>query len=165
MAAGVNKVILIGNAGKDAELRFTSGGTAVAKFSLATSEKFGKAENRQERTEWHRIVVWGKLAEFCGEWVKKGKQLYLEGRIQTRDWDDKEGKKHQTTEIVANEIRLLGGGRRDEEGGRRGGEQATYDDASLDKIVDDFHPVAGPQAGGADPHAGPDLGGDEDLPF
>lgn len=165
--AGINKAILIGNVGRDAELRFTSGGTAIAKFSLATSEKFGKGADRQERTEWHRIVVWGKLAEFCGEYIKKGRQIFVEGRIQTREWDDKEGKKQTTTEIVANEIKLLG--RRDEGGGGRR-DEAGYEDASLDRMVDDFH--GGPaQGGGADRGpagpAGPsDLGPDDgELPF
>lgn len=160
--AGINKAILIGNVGRDAELRFTSGGTAIAKFSLATSEKFGKGTDRQERTEWHRIVVWGKLAEFCGEYIKKGRQIFVEGRIQTRDWEDKEGKKQQTTEIVANEIKLLG--RRDE-GGGGGRRDEGFDDASLDRMADDFHGGAargghGDAGGHAD--TGPDDG---ELPF
>ena len=153
MATGVNKVLLIGNVGKDAELRFTSGGTAVAKFSLATSEKFGKADNRQERTEWHRIVVWGKLAEFCGEWIKKGKQIFLEGRLQTREWEDKEGRKHSTTEIVAGEIRLLGGGR----GPSTGGEGTV---PARPAGVDD-HPAGSESA--IDPPTG--YLTDEELPF
>ena len=90
--AGMNKVILIGNLGKDPEIRYTPSGTAVANFSIATSESWTDKESgeKRERTEWHRIVAWGKLAEICGEYLHKGKQVYVEGRIQTRDWEDNE---------------------------------------------------------------------------
>jgi single-strand DNA-binding protein len=111
MAGGVNKVILIGNLGADPEVRFTPGGQAVANFRVATNESWNdKNGQKQERTEWHRIVVWGKLAELCGEYLKKGRQAYVEGRLQTREWTDKEGKKNYTTEIVANTVQFLGGG-------------------------------------------------------
>lgn len=111
MAGGVNKVILIGNLGVDPEVRFTPGGQAVANFRIATNESWtDKNGQKQERTEWHRIVVWGKLAELCGEYLKKGRQAYVEGRLQTREWTDKEGKKNYTTEIVANTVQFLGGG-------------------------------------------------------
>ncbi len=107
--AGVNKVILVGNLGRDPEVRYTKSGQAVASFSLATSERWtGKDGNKEEKTEWHRIVAWGKLGEICGEYLSKGKQVYIEGRLQTREWDDKDGNKKQTTEIVANNMTMLG---------------------------------------------------------
>jgi single-strand DNA-binding protein len=122
MAGGVNKVILIGNLGADPEVRFTPGGQAVANFRIATNESWvDKQGQKQERTEWHRIVAWGKLAELCGEYLKKGRQAYVEGRLQTREWTDKEGKKNYTTEIVANTVQFLGGGGRGAEGGQVGG--------------------------------------------
>jgi single-strand DNA-binding protein len=111
MAGGVNKVILIGNLGVDPEVRFTPSGQAVANFRIATNESWtDKSGNKQEKTEWHRIVVWGKLGELCGEYLKKGRQAYIEGRLQTREWTDKEGKKNYTTEVVANVVQFLGGG-------------------------------------------------------
>ena len=111
MAGGVNKVILIGNLGKDPEVRFTPSGAAVSNFNIATNESWtDKSGQKQERTEWHRIVVWGKLAELCGEYLKKGRQCYVEGRLQTREWTDKEGKKNYTTEVVAQTVQFLGGG-------------------------------------------------------
>ena len=107
--ASVNKVILIGNLGRDPEVRFTQGGTAVANFTLATNEVWNdKAGARQERTEWHRIVVWGKQAEIVREHLSKGKQVYVEGSLQTRQWDDKEGHKRSTTEIKALRVVMLG---------------------------------------------------------
>lgn len=107
---GVNKVILIGNLGRDPEVRFTPSGQAVANFTIATNDSWtDKQGQKQERTEWHRIVVWGKLAEVCGEYLSKGRQAYVEGRLQTREWTDKEGKKNYTTEIVANTVQFLGG--------------------------------------------------------
>ncbi|MFY2560108.1 single-stranded DNA-binding protein [Corallococcus terminator] len=120
MAGGVNKVILIGNLGADPEVRFTPGGQAVANFRIATSESWlDKSGQKQERTEWHRIVVWGKLAELCGEYLKKGRQCYVEGRLQTREWMDKENRKNYTTEVVANAVTFLGG--RDAGDGASGG--------------------------------------------
>ena len=110
MAGGVNRVILVGNLGADPEMRFTPGGQAVANFRIATSESWtDKQGQKQERTEWHRIVVWGKLGELCGEYLKKGRQCFVEGRLQTREWTDKEGKKNWTTEVVAKEVVFLGG--------------------------------------------------------
>lgn len=107
--AGVNKVILVGNLGRDPEVRYTKSGQAVASFSLATSERWtGKDGNKEEKTEWHRIVAWGKLGEICGEYLSKGKQIYIEGRLQTREWEDNDGNKKQTTEIVANNMTMLG---------------------------------------------------------
>lgn len=107
----VNKVILVGNLGRDAELRFTAGGAAVSTLNLATTEVWNdKQGQRQEKTEWHRIVLWGKQAESLQEYLVKGKQIYVEGRLQTRQWDDKDGNKRYTTEIKADRITLLGGG-------------------------------------------------------
>ena len=123
MAKSVNKVILVGNLGKDPEVKYTPSGTAVAKFSLATNEGYkDKAGQWQERTEWHNIVAWQRLAEIVGEYVKKGSKVYIEGRLQTSSWDDKEtGQKKYKTEIVANDLVLLSGrGEGDSEGGSRG---------------------------------------------
>jgi single-strand DNA-binding protein len=106
---GVNKVILVGNLGADPEVRYSSTGTAVANFRIATSENWTNKEGGKEtRTEWHRIVAFGKLAEICAEYLNKGKQVYVEGRLQSRSWEDKEGNKRWTTEVVANNVVMLG---------------------------------------------------------
>lgn len=153
MAGGVNKVILIGNLGADPEVRFTPSGQAVANFRIATSESWTDKNSgqKQERTEWHRIVVWGKLGELCGEYLKKGRQAYIEGRLQTREWTDKEGKKNYTTEVVAQTVQFLGGGpgarseggykpREDAAGGggASGGYQGPPDDVSGPPAGDDI---------------------------
>jgi single-strand DNA-binding protein len=120
--ASVNKVILVGNLGRDPELRYTQGGQAVANFSLATTENFSNRDGqRQERTEWHRIVVWGKTAENCAQYLSKGRSVYIEGRIQTREWEDKEGQKQRTTEVVAQTVQFLGGPRGGGSGSGGGG--------------------------------------------
>jgi single-strand DNA-binding protein len=107
----VNKVILVGNLGRDAELRYTPGGSPVATLNLATTEVWNdKGGQRQEKTEWHRVVLWGKTAESLNEYLVKGKQIYVEGRLQTRQWDDKDGNKRYTTEIRGDRVVLLGGG-------------------------------------------------------
>ena len=107
---GVNKVILVGNLGADPDVRYTSTGSAVVNFRIATSENWTNKEGGKEtRTEWHRIVAFGKLAEICAEYLNKGKQVYVEGRLQSRSWEDKEGNKKWTTEIVANNVVMLGG--------------------------------------------------------
>jgi single-strand DNA-binding protein len=107
----VNKVLLIGRLGSDPEVRHTGGGAAVANFSLATNESWNdKNGQKQERTEWHRVVVWGKLAQLCGEYLSKGRQAYVEGRLQTRQWQDKDGQTKYTTEIIATTIQFLGAG-------------------------------------------------------
>lgn len=113
MAKSLNKVMLIGNLGKDPETRYTASGVAVATFTIATNESWKDQEgNLQERTEWHNIVAWRKLAEICGEWLKKGKKVYIEGRIQTRSYDDKNtGAKKYITEIVADTMIMLDGAR------------------------------------------------------
>lgn len=108
--AGVNKVILIGNLGADPELRYTSGGAAVADLRVATTRKYStKDGGSQEDTQWHRVVVWGKQAEHCKEYLSKGRQVYIEGRLQTRQWEDRDGKKRYTTEVVAEQVQFLGG--------------------------------------------------------
>jgi len=126
MAKSVNKVILIGNLGKDPELKHTSGGTAVAKFTLATNERFkDKDGNWQVRTEWHNITCWARLAEIASEYLKKGRTVYIEGSLRTDSWDDKQsGQKRYQTYVNASDLVLLGGGRSEEGGGRssRGGE-------------------------------------------
>lgn len=110
--ASVNKVILIGNLGRDPELRYTQGGQAVCNFTLATNEQWRDRDgNNQERTEWHRIVVWGKSAENCAQYLQKGRSVFVEGRLQTREWEDKEGQKRRTTEINAQSVQFLGGPR------------------------------------------------------
>ena len=147
----VNKVILIGNLGKKPELRYTPGGQAVANFTLATNERFGGRDGQpaQERTEWHRIVVWGRTAENCGQYLDKGRSVYIEGRLQTREWQDKEGQKRQTTEIVANTVQFLGG-----KGGGGGETMGSGDDR-----------MAAGVPSGADDFSGDAGGSDDDLPF
>lgn len=106
--SGVNKVILIGRLGTDPEIRYTQQGSAVANFNIATSENWtDKAGEKQEKTEWHRIVVWGKVAELCSQYLAKGRQVFVEGRLQTRQWEDKDGGKRYTTEVVANTVQFL----------------------------------------------------------
>lgn len=152
--AGVNKAIIVGNLGRDPEMRTTQSGSQVANFSVATSSRYKDRDgNMQEETEWHRIVAFGRLAEICGQYLHKGKQVYIEGRIQTRSWDDKEtGQKRYTTEIVAQEMQMLsragdsggdfGGG-----GGGGGGYQSQ---------------AAAQGAGSSGPAP---AGDDDDLPF
>lgn len=107
--AGVNKVILVGRLGADPEVRYTSSGTPVANFNIATSSSFtDKSGEKTEKTEWHRIVAFGKLGEICGEYLAKGKQVYIEGRLQTREWEDRDGNKRRTTEIIAGTMQMLG---------------------------------------------------------
>jgi single-strand DNA-binding protein len=108
--ASVNKVILVGNLGKDPELRYTPGGQAVCDLRLATTDSYtGKDGEKKESTEWHTVVVWGKQAENCSQYLSKGRQVYVEGRLRTRSWDDKEGKKQYRTEVVAQTVQFLGG--------------------------------------------------------
>lgn len=121
--SGVNRVILLGRLGSDPEVRFTQGGQAIANFRMATTEKWtDRNGQKQERTEWHRVNVWGRLAETCGEHLRKGSQAFVEGRIQTREWQDREGNKRTTTEIVATSVVFVGGrGERQESHGGGGG--------------------------------------------
>jgi single-strand DNA-binding protein len=110
MAGGLNKVLLIGNLGADPDMRYTPSGAGVCELRVATNESWtDKSGQRQERTEWHRVVVWGKRAELCAKYLTKGRQCYVEGRLRTRSWDDKDGNKRYTTEIVATDVQFLGG--------------------------------------------------------
>ena len=143
----VNKAILVGNLGRDAEMRFTAGGTPVATVSLATTERYNDRDgNKKEDTQWHRVVIWGKTAESLHEYLTKGKQIYVEGRIQTREWTDKEGKQARTTEIRADRVVLLGGGgaggsRPASRGGERSYEsQEPVHDMAVDAPSDDDIP-------------------------
>ncbi len=114
--ASVNKVILVGNLGADPEIRYTPSGTAVANFNLATREQWtNKSGEKEEKTEWHRIVAWARLGEICGEYLRKGSQVYVEGRLQTRAWEDRDGNKRYTTEIVAQVMQMLGSPRKEGE--------------------------------------------------
>jgi single-strand DNA-binding protein len=117
--AGINKAIIVGRLGRDPELRYTPDGTAIANFSVATSEEWTDKTSgeKKERTEWHRIVAYRRLGEICGEYLSKGRQVYIEGRIQTRDWEDKDGVKRYTTEIIASQMQMLGS--KDDKGGSR----------------------------------------------
>jgi single-strand DNA-binding protein len=126
--SGVNKVILIGNLGADPELRYTSGGSAVTELRLATSRRYTTKDGQsKEDTQWHRVVVWGKSAENCKNYLSKGRQVYVEGRLQTRQWEDRDGNKRYTTEVVAEQVNFLGG--RGGGGGQDSGEPPPPDDA------------------------------------
>ena len=152
----VNKAILVGRLGRDPETRYTSGGQAVANFTLATDETFkDRSGERQKRTEWHRIVLWGKLAEITQQYLKKGMLVYIEGRIQTRQWEDKrDGQKRQTTEIVANTMRMLTSRAEGAAAGAGGGQsQARSADADFDSAVPDDSSLPAPEIA------------DEDIPF
>ena len=139
MAKSVNKVILLGNVGKDPEIRSTPGGTMVASFSLATSDRYQDQQgNWQDRTEWHNLVAFKRTAEIIRDYVKKGSKLYVEGRIQTRSWDDKEGAKHYKTEIIINDLSLLSG--RDE--GSGGGYSRSSSSSSASSSYDQRTPAA-----------------------
>jgi single-strand DNA-binding protein len=110
MGASVNQVTILGRLGRDPECQYTQGNQAVAHLSVATDESWGKGEERQSKTEWHRVVAWGKLAEICQQFLRKGSQVYVQGRLQTREWEAKDGTKRSTTEIVAANVQFLGGG-------------------------------------------------------
>lgn len=160
MAGGVNKVILVGNLGADPEVRFTPGGQAVANFRIATSESWNdKNGQKQERTEWHRIVVWGKLAELCGEYLAKGRQCFIEGRLQTREWTDKENKKNYTTEVVATSVVFLGG--RDGAGAGAGPRPGGANRPAGRPADADY----GPPPPGMDDSGMGSGGGDDEIPF
>jgi single-strand DNA-binding protein len=157
MARGVNKVILIGNLGQDPETRYMPSGSAVTNLRLATTEVFKDRETgeNQERTEWHSVAMFGKLAEIAAEYLKKGSQVYVEGRIRTRKWQDKEGKDRYTTEIVADQMQMLGG--------RGGGAGGSYGDAPAAS-----RPASQPSSRGAPrpaPAAVDNADFDDDIPF
>jgi single-strand DNA-binding protein len=155
MAGGVNKVILVGYLGADPDMRYTPSGQGVCELRLATSESWNdKNGQRQERTEWHRVVVWGKRAEVCSKYLSKGRQVYVEGRIQTRTYDDKEGVKKYMTEIIAADVQFLGGGKG--EGGGRKDDGPSPPDG-------DFGGYGGGSGGGGGGGGG--GGPDDDIPF
>jgi single-strand DNA-binding protein len=151
--AGVNKAILIGNLGKDPELRRTPGGSPVVSFSLATTDRWvDKNGQRQEKTEWHNIVAWGKLAELANQYLKKGRTAYIEGRITNRSWDDRDGNKKYRTEIVANQIQFIGG-----PGSGPGGGGAVANETAPDFA--ESQEVSVPE------QAGGESAPEDDLPF
>jgi single-strand DNA-binding protein len=165
MAGGVNKVILVGHLGADPDMRYTPSGQGVCELRLATSESWNdKNGQRQERTEWHRVVVWGKRAEICSKYLAKGRQVYIEGRIQTRNYDDKDGNKRYITEVIANDVQFLGGGAGRDGGsaapagggGSRSGAGGRSDEPPPD-------PDMGGYGGGGGGGGGP--GPDDDIPF
>lgn len=166
--AGLNKVMLIGNLGADPELKYTQGGQSVLKMRLATTEKFqNKAGEQQERTEWHNVVLWGKRAEALHKFLHKGKTIYVEGRIQTRSYEDKDGVKKYATDINANDIILLGGrsdGGEGGEGGSRGGSRGGYGGGGHGGGGGGGHGGGGSRGGSPED----DFGGevvDDDIPF
>ena len=155
--AGVNKVILLGHLGRDPEMRYQPSGGAIANFSIETSETFKDKEgNKQERTEWHRVVLFGRTAEIAGEYLRKGSMAYVEGRLQTRKWTDKEGQERYTTEIVGDRLQLVGAR------GGGGGGAASFDEE------DQSRPSGGGSAGGARKNEMPPAPAedfDDDIPF
>ena len=154
---GINKVIVLGNLGRDPEMRYASNGSAIASFSIATSESWNDKNSGEkvEKTEWQRVVAYRRLAEIIGEYLKKGSQVYIEGKLQTRKWQDKDGQDRYTTEIVANEMQMLGS--RGDSGGGGGG---SYDQSAP-------VPKAAPPTGSADSAPASGGGGDfdDDIPF
>jgi len=152
----VNKVILVGNLGADPELKYTPSNRPLCNLSVATNEVFkDKSGQRQERTEWHRVTVWGEQAESCSKYLAKGRSVYVEGRLQTRSWDDKtDGKKRYSTDIVAERVVFLGGGGGAEGGARRGGGRAWGEEGS-----------SAPAGGAAEPEGHGPPPGDDDIPF
>ncbi|NKB62935.1 MAG: single-stranded DNA-binding protein [Gammaproteobacteria bacterium] len=164
MARGVNKVILVGNLGRDPEIRYTPNGAAVANVTIATSDtwKDKQTGENQERTEWHRVVFFNRLAEIVGEYLKKGSQIYIEGRLQTRKWQDQSGQDRYTTEIVANEMQMLGG----RAGGGMGGGGDSFDQS---RPAQSSPPRQQNNQGGGAPAGAPASsafdGFDDDIPF
>lgn len=155
MARGVNKVILIGNLGADPELRYSTNGTPIARFNLATNERVPTSEGGwEDRTEWHRIVAFGKTAENCGNYLSKGRLVYIEGKLQTRQWEDNQGVKRSTTEIVAREVHFLSGPDEQAQAGQGGyaPSRPRPQSSAPPQIVEDLPPM---------PPGGPD----EDIPF
>lgn len=164
MARGLNKVMLIGNLGSDPEMRYTGSGSAVANIRLATAESWRDKETgeQQERTEWHRIVFFGRLGEIVGEYLKKGSQVYVEGRLQTRKWQDRDGNDRYTTEIVANEMQMLGS--RGQGGGAGGGQYGGQNDHAGGGNTPRQNQAAAPAGGGG--QAEPPMDDfDDDIPF
>ena len=159
----VNKVILVGNLGKDPELRYTASGTAVANFSLATTERYKDRDgNSQEKTEWHNIVVWRQLAEICGKYLTKGKQIYIEGKIQTRSYDDRDGNKRYITEIVVDQMQMLGRAGDDNSGGGSGGGGYQRREQRQERPASNNRPQQSPQQ---NQYEEPPFNPDDDIPF
>ena len=157
----VNKVILVGRLGRDPETRYTGSGQAVANFSVATDESYkDRNGERQKRTEWHKIVVWGKQAEIAQQYLKKGSLIFVEGRIQSREWQDKEGQKRTSFEIVATNFRMLGGRAESAAAGAGGAGAAPRGGDDFDQSA----PAEESFGGGGGPAAGPEVS-DEDIPF
>src|SRR5262249_4026610 len=155
-------VILVGRLGRDPETRYTGGGQAVANFSLATDESYkDRNGERQKRTEWHKIVIWGKQAEIAQQYLKKGSLIFVEGRIQSREWQDKEGQKRTSFEIVANSFRMLGGRGDSASGGMGGGRASGGDEFDQAPAGGNHEDVFGGGGGG---NSGPEIS-DEDIPF
>ena len=171
MARGVNKVTLIGHLGADPEVRHTASGTQVTNIRLATTDSWTDKQSgeRQERTEWHRVVLFGRTAEVAGEYLRKGRQVYVEGRIQTRKWQDNEGNDRYTTEVVGNEMRMLGGRGAQDDNGRQGGNDRNRDE---DRRGNGDRGGAQDNYGGGRQHqdnhrgrGGPPDDFDDDIPF
>ncbi|MEG3765470.1 single-stranded DNA-binding protein [Alteromonas sp. 14N.309.X.WAT.G.H12] len=185
---GVNKVILVGNLGNDPEVRYMPNGNAVANLSLATSESWKDQQGQvQERTEWHRLTMYRRLAEIAGEYLKKGSQIYCEGKLQTRKWQDQQGQDRYTTEIIVDQMQMLGG--RDgggqggqsggyqqrPQGGQQGGQQGGYSNNNQaggyqqrpqgNNPATQAPPQANNQGGNKPPMAEPDFDFDDDIPF
>lgn len=134
--ASLNRVMLIGNMGDDPDMRYTAGGSAVCNFTLATNESWkDKDGNKQQKSEWHRVVMFGKLAEIAGQYLKKGSAVYIEGKLQTRKWQDKDGKDRYTTEIIADEMKMLGGGEKPQKKPEKTGRQQHYEKADFDDDI------------------------------
>ncbi len=167
MARGVNKVILVGNLGADPEVKYTAGGTAIGTLSVATSESWKDKQTgeQQERTEWHRVKLFGRLAEIAGEYLKKGRQVYIEGSIRTDKYTDKEGVQRYSTDIIGNEMQMLGGGSEGGAGGGGGGGgNYNRDRAERPERGAPRGPQAAPQRQAAAP-ARNDSFEDDDIPF
>ncbi|HMB16183.1 MAG TPA: single-stranded DNA-binding protein [Pelovirga sp.] len=160
----VNKVILVGNLGKDPELRYTPSGTAVATFSMATTERYKDRDGqRQEKTEWHNIVAWRQLAEICGKYLHKGKQIYIEGKIQTRSYDDRDGNKRYITEIVVDQMQMLGTKDDNQQGGGGyGGRQESGSPSSPQRGGEQQRPAGGSNK---DEFEEPAFNPDDEIPF
>ena len=161
MARGVNKVILVGNLGKDPETRYMPSGSAVTNLTLATSESWKDKQTgeQQDRTEWHKIAMFGRLAEIAAEYLRKGSQIYIEGKLRTRKWQDKEGKDRYTTEIVADEMQMLGSRGGAPAGAGAGGTAGSGDRSS----ATGEHPS--PSRAAVNDSAGPPGDFDDDIPF
>jgi single-strand DNA-binding protein len=156
--AGVNKVILLGHLGRDPEMRYQPSGGAIANFSVATSETFKDKEgNKQERTEWHRVVLFGRTAEIAGEYLRKGSMAYVEGRLQTRKWTDKEGQERYTTEIVGDRLQLVGAR------GGGGGGAASFDEEDQSRPSGGGSSAGGARKNEMPPAPAEDF--DDDIPF